>query len=63
MHKFVEVVSYETGEVINRVDVSEKTDRMIGKVMDGMAINMSEDFYTRLATDAAAIPASNKEQA
>jgi len=53
MAKFVEVVSHETGEVIKRVDVSEKTDRMISKVMYGMAINMSEDFYTRLTIDTA----------
>lgn len=54
MKKFIEIVEYSTGEVMERRDVSDKEDRYIGKVMDGMSINMDEKYYTRMAVEDAA---------
>lgn len=44
----VEVVSLETGLVIETVDCHDKTLRQAEKVMDGMLINMADEFYARV---------------
>lgn len=51
MKKFIEIVEYSTGKVMERRDVSDKEDRYIGKVMDGMSIDMDEKYYTRMAVE------------
>jgi hypothetical protein len=43
--KYIEVVSIETGEVVNRVDVTGKTERYIDKCLCGMLINLDRENY------------------
>jgi hypothetical protein len=53
--RYIEVVEYESGNVIHKVDVSGKPERIAEKVMDGMDRNLNhEKFYTRFAGSSAA---------
>jgi hypothetical protein len=45
--KYIEVKSWDDGGVVKRLDVSEKTDRSVETIEDGMNRNMNhEKFYT-----------------
>jgi hypothetical protein len=45
--KYIEVKSWDDGGVVKRLDVSEKTDRSVATIEDGMNRNMNhEKFYT-----------------
>ena len=48
--KFIEVYNIKTGEVVRRVNVGNRSDRVIEKVRDGMEINMHPDCATRVVT-------------
>lgn len=48
MQRYIEVVSYETGEVIHRVDVTGRSERQIDQIDRGMQHNLDHTrFYTR----------------
>lgn len=50
----IDVVDCETDEVVSRVNVAGKSERMIDRVEAGMAINMNhERYFTRRSTKAA----------
>lgn len=52
MKKYIEIVSYETGEAVKRVEVTGKTENSIDKVERGININLNhEQFYTREAEE------------
>lgn len=45
--KYLEVKSYDNGEVVKRIDVSNESDRSIDRIERGMNINLNhKDFYT-----------------
>ncbi len=45
--KYLEVKSYENGEVVKRLDVSCESDRSIDRIERGLNINLNhEKFYT-----------------
>lgn len=47
MKKYIEIVEREKEEVIKRLDVSDKSDRMIDRIESGININLNHDhFYT-----------------
>lgn len=50
----IEVVHHKSGDVVEQVDVTGKTPRQIEKVLNGMAINMGKDYFTRMASAAVA---------
>ncbi len=55
MKRFIQVVEYDSGNVIHAVDVSDKSERAADRVMDGMDRNLNhEKFYTRFGSDDAA---------
>ena len=41
----IDVVSYETGEVVKSVDVRGKAERTVDKVDRGMQINLDHEKY------------------
>ena len=45
------VVVSETRQVIHRVDVSDRSDRMVERVMRGMLINMRKDCHVEDSAD------------
>lgn len=45
------VVNLETREVVHRVDISSKTDRMVERCMMGMLRNMSDAYYIQDSAD------------
>jgi hypothetical protein len=46
--RYIEVVEYESGKVVHKVDVTDKSERQSDRVMDGMDRNLNhEKFYTR----------------
>ncbi len=48
MYYYIEIVCYETGEVIKRYDVTDKSERQRDKFDSGLNINMNHDeYYTR----------------
>ncbi len=47
--RVLEVVSFETGEVVRAFDVSGKSDRHIDRLEAGLLCQMAKDkFFTRL---------------
>lgn len=47
LFKYLEIKNWEDAGVVRRIDVSEKTDRQIGKLKNGMDINLNhKQFYT-----------------
>lgn len=45
--KYLEVKSYNNGEVVKRLDVSNESDRSIDRIERGLNINLNhEAFYT-----------------
>lgn len=45
--KYLEVKSYDNGEVVKRLDVSHESDRSIDRIERGLNINLNhEKFYT-----------------
>jgi hypothetical protein len=46
-HTYVEILRFDTDEVVHRVDVTGRSDRTIERVERGMNINLNRDeFYT-----------------
>lgn len=55
MKRYIEVVEHEGGNVIHKVDVSEKSERTAERVMDGMDRNLDHGkFFTRFTPSFAA---------
>jgi hypothetical protein len=47
MKNYICVVRYSNGEIVKKVDVTGKGERMVDKVDRGMNINLNHDeFYT-----------------
>lgn len=46
MKKTIQVIHTESGEVIGEIGVSNRSDREIEKIRNGMEINMSDSFHT-----------------
>jgi hypothetical protein len=50
MNRYIEIVEYETDQVVHRVDVTDKSERHAERVMDGVDRNLNhEKFYTRFS--------------
>jgi hypothetical protein len=55
--RYIEVVEFETGKVVHKVDVSDKSECQADRVMDGMDRNLNhEKFYTRFSNDSTEKP-------
>lgn len=49
MKKYIEIVSFCDESISKRIDVTEKSDRMIDKIDIGLNINLNHEiFYTRI---------------
>lgn len=49
----IEIVDYDTGEVVHRVDVSGKSERAVDKIERGIVRNINTDnYYTRVVNTA-----------
>ena len=46
--KFIEVVHYDTGVVAYRSDVTDRSDRQIEKIQNGLLINLHESYVMRV---------------
>jgi hypothetical protein len=46
MFKYLEIIKDETNEVVSRMDVSNKSERQIDKVWDGVSINLNHNEYS-----------------
>ncbi len=47
MGKYIDIIDFETDEVVMRINVTGKSDRTIDKIDDGLNINLNHDkFYT-----------------
>lgn len=45
----IEIVHRDTGEVVESMDVSDRTERQIDRIASGILINLDhENYYTRL---------------
>lgn len=48
---YLEVISYGTGEVVERFDVTGQTERQIDKLDNGVNANLNhEEYYTTVST-------------
>ena len=45
MKKNIVIMERETNNIIHKVDVTGKSDRIIDKIEDGMNINLNHDLY------------------
>lgn len=46
MYKYLEIVKDKGNEVVKRLDVSDKSERSIEKIENGMNINLNHNEYT-----------------
>ena len=46
MYKYLEIVKDEGNEVVKRLNVSDKSERSIEKIENGMNINLNHNEYT-----------------
>lgn len=46
--KKIQVIETETGHVEHQIDVSDKSERQIEKVEDGLNINLNHEVYHTL---------------
>jgi len=47
MKKYIEIIKFETKEVVKRMDITGKGEVQIDKIDDGLNINLNhEEFYT-----------------
>ena len=46
MYKYLEIVKDEGNEVVKRLNVSDKSERSIKKIENGMNINLNHNEYT-----------------
>ena len=46
MYKYLEIVKDEKNEVVKRLNVSDKSERSIEKIENGMNINLNHNEYT-----------------
>lgn len=51
IYKYIEIKSYGNGEVIKRLDVSDKTDRSVDVIDSGMNMNLNHDKYYTFCLD------------
>ena len=43
--RYINVVDCETNEIVKQVDVTGKSERSIGKIEDGLNINLNHNKY------------------
>ena len=47
-NKYIEIVSYATGNTVKRILMTSKSDRIINKIQNGLNINLNHhEFFTR----------------
>lgn len=46
MYKYLEVVDDDSNEVVQRLDVSDKSERSVERIENGMNINLNHSKYT-----------------
>jgi hypothetical protein len=51
MYKYLEIIKDKTNEVVKRLDVTSKGERMIDKIENGMNINLNHDEYSTKLTE------------
>jgi hypothetical protein len=45
--RYLEVVEGSTGHVVHRLNVTDKPESYVEKVMRGMSINIADDYFIR----------------
>jgi hypothetical protein len=61
MAKYIEIVRDETGVVVNRIDVTGKSERSIERCESGIHINMNHsEFHTRVEEYETEMPKSDE---
>jgi len=45
LFKYIEIKKYENGEVVKRLDVSDKSDRSAATIESGMNRNLNHETY------------------
>lgn len=50
-YKYIEIIKDSTGEVVLRMDVSNRTDRQIERILNGASINLNHDEYSLIETE------------
>lgn len=61
MKNYIEIVRDNTGVVVNRIDVTGKSERSIERCEDGIHINMNHnDFHTRVREYETEMPKSDE---
>lgn len=51
MYKYLEIIKDKNNEVVKRLDVTSKGERMIDKIENGMNINLNHDEYSTKLTE------------
>ena len=50
--KYIAVISYDTEEVVKKIDVTGKSESQIDRIENGLNINLNHNkFYTMLITE------------
>ncbi|MBP7845897.1 MAG: hypothetical protein KA007_00485 [Candidatus Pacebacteria bacterium] len=61
MKKYIEIVRDNTGVVVNRLDVTGKSERSIERCEDGVLINLNhKEFHTRVKEYDTEMPESDE---
>lgn len=61
MKKYIEIVRDKTGVVVNRLDVTDKSERSIERCESGIHINMNHsEFHTRVEEYETEMPKSDE---
>lgn len=61
MKKYIEITRDKTGVVVNRIDVTGKSERSIERCEDGIHINMNHsEFHTRVEEYETEMPKSDE---
>jgi flavin-binding protein dodecin len=45
MAKYLAIISYETKEVVKKIDITGRSENSIDRIERGMLINMNKDDY------------------
>ena len=50
-YKYIEIKTFDSGEVIKRLDITGKNDSLADKIESGMNINLNHDKYYTFSFD------------
>ncbi len=49
--KYIDIIEHSTGNVVEQIDVSGRSDRQVERVDNGININMNHEMYYTLISD------------